>query len=151
MKHGARLVIKTLEGMAGNFIKPQNQSNFMMPGEILKPAPKIFPDFCNIEWNNEPLKIHNFIRGLSPYPCARANFKNMMRSINIKIFESQPEISMHLLNPGQIVSDGKSFIKIACRGGFIKIMSLQAEGKKRLNTEDFLRGFNIEEFSVPIN
>lgn len=151
MKHGARLVIKTLEGLAGNFIKPQNQSDFMMPGEILKPAPKIFPDYCNIEWNNEPMKIHNFIRGLSPYPCARAIFKNEKRSITCKIFESQPEASIHLLHPGQIVSDGKSFIKIACKRGFLKILSLQVEGKKRLTTEDFLRGFKIEEFSVPVN
>jgi methionyl-tRNA formyltransferase len=151
MKHGARLVIKTLEGLAGNFIKPQDQSDFMMPGEILKPAPKIFPDYCNIDWNNEPLKIHNFIRGLSPYPCARAIFKNENRSITYKIFESQPESAKHLLQPGQIVSDGRSFIKIACSGGFIKILSLQTEGKKRLGSEDFLRGFRVEEFSVPVN
>jgi methionyl-tRNA formyltransferase len=151
MKHGARLIIKTLEGLAGNFIKPQNQSNYMMPGEILKPAPKIFPDYCNIEWNNEPLKIHNFIRGLSPYPCARSAFKNENRSITYKIFESQPETAKHLLQPGQIVSDGKSFIKIACPAGFIRLLSLQTEGKKRMGTEDFLRGFKIEEFSAPIN
>jgi methionyl-tRNA formyltransferase len=151
MKHGARLVIKTLEGLAANFIKPQNQSNFMMPGEILKPAPKIFPEYCNINWNKEPQKIHNFIRGLSPYPCSRAVFKNENRIINYKIYESQPETAQHLLQPGQIVSDGKSFVKIACTGGFIRILSLQTEGKKRLSAEDFLRGFKIEEFSVPIN
>jgi methionyl-tRNA formyltransferase len=151
MKHGARLVIKTLEGLAGNFIKPQNQSNFMMPGEILKPAPKIFPDYCNIDWNKEPQKIHNFIRGLSPYPCARAVFNNKNRTITYKIYESQPETAQHLLQPGQIVSDGKSFVKIACTGGFIRILSLQTEGKKRLSAEDFMRGFKIEEFSVPIN
>jgi methionyl-tRNA formyltransferase len=151
MKHGARLVIKTIEGIAGNFIKPQVQSDFMMPGEILKPAPKIFPDFCIIDWKNEPQKIHNFIRGLSPYPCARSEFKNEKRKIAFKIFESQPEFSHQLLQPGQIVSDGISFIKIACSGGFIRILSLQAEGKKRLNTDEFLRGFNMNEYSVPIN
>lgn len=151
MKHGARLVIKTLEGIAGNFIKPQAQSDFMMPGEILKPSPKIFPDFCIIDWNNEPQKIHNFIRGLSPSPCARSYFKNEKKNITFKIFESQTETSDHLLQPGQIVSDGRSFIKIACSGGFIRILSLQAEGKKRLNTDEFLRGFNMNEYSVPVN
>jgi methionyl-tRNA formyltransferase len=151
MKHGARLVIKTLEGIAGNFIKPQAQSNFMMPGEIMKPAPKIFPDYCIIEWKNEPQKIHNFIRGLSPYPCARSAFKNDIRTVQYKIYESQPEKANHILHPGQIVSDGKSFVKITCTGGYIKILNLQTEGKKRLNAEDFLRGFKIEEFSVPIN
>jgi methionyl-tRNA formyltransferase len=151
MKHGARLVIKTLEGIAGNFLKPQAQSNFMMPGEIMKPAPKIFPDYCIIEWKNEPQKIHNFIRGLSPYPCARSVFKNDTRTVQYKIYESQPEKANHILQPGQIVSDGKSFVKITCTGGYIKILNLQTEGKKRLNAEDFLRGFKIEEFSVPIN
>jgi methionyl-tRNA formyltransferase len=123
----------------------------MMPGEILKPAPKIFPEFCNIVWESEPQKLHNFVRGLSPYPCARTVFKNEKRTITCKIFESQPETAVHLLHPGQIVSDGKYFIKIACKGGFLKILSLQAEGKRRLGTEEFLRGFKIEEFSVPVN
>jgi methionyl-tRNA formyltransferase len=151
MKHGARLVIKTLEAIAGNSIKPQAQSNFMMPGEILKPAPKIFPDFCIIDWDNEPQKIHNLIRGLSPFPCARSAFNNDESRITYKIFESEPETSKHLFQPGQIISDGKSFIKVACNGGFIRILNLQAEGRTRMSTEDFLRGFSINEYSIPIN
>lgn len=151
MKHGARLVIKTLEAIAGNWIKPQAQSNFMIPGEIIKQAPRILPEYCIIDWNNERQKIHNFIKGLSPYPCARSVFMNEKRSISFKIYESQIETEKHLLQPGKIVSDGKSFLKIACKGGFIRILNLQIEGKKRLTTEEFLRGFNIDEYSVPIN
>ncbi|OFY76619.1 MAG: methionyl-tRNA formyltransferase [Bacteroidetes bacterium RBG_19FT_COMBO_42_7] len=151
MKHGARLVIKTLEAIAGSWIKPQPQSEFMIPGEILKPAPKISPDYCIIDWNHEPVKIHNFIRGLAPNPCARSVFKNEKKSISFKIYESQPETEKHLLQPGKIVSDGKNFIKITCAGGFIRILNLQIEGKKRLNTEEFLRGFLIDEFVVPVN
>lgn len=151
MKHGARLVIKTLEGLAGDFIKPQDQSNFMMPGEILKPAPKIFPEFCIIDWKNDPGKIHNLIRGLSPNPCARSVFRNRTREITYKIFESEAEISYHKFQPGEIVSDGKSFLKIACKGGFLRILRLQTEGKRILNTDEFLRGFKIEEFSGPAN
>jgi len=151
MKHGARLVIKTLEAIAGNWIKPQPQSEFMIPGEILKPAPKISPDYCIIDWNHEPVKIHNFVRGLAPYPCARSVFKNEKKIISFKIYESQPETEKHLLQPGKIVSDGKNFIRITCIGGFIRILNLQIEGKKRLNTEEFLRGFLIDEFVVPVN
>lgn len=151
MKHGARLVIKTLEAIAGSWIKPQPQSEFMIPGEILKPAPKISPDYCIIDWNHEPVKIHNFIRGLAPNPCARSVFKNEKKSISFKIYESHPETEKHLLQPGKIVSDGKNFIKITCAGGFIRILNLQIEGKKRLNTEEFLRGFLIDEFVVPVN
>jgi methionyl-tRNA formyltransferase len=151
MKHGARLVIKTLEAIAENSIKPRAQSDFIIPGEILRNAPKIFPEYCNINWNNEPLKIHNFIRGLSPYPCARSSFKNNARSIPFKVFESQPETGKHLLQAGQVVSDSKTFVKVACTGGFIRILILQIEGKNRLNIEEFLRGFRIDEFSVPVN
>lgn len=151
MKHGARLVIKTLEAVSENFISPRDQSDFMIPGEVLRKAPKIFPDFCIVDWNSEPQKIHNFIRGLSPYPCARSVFKNETRSISFKIYESQAEPEKHLLQSGQVVSDGKTFIKVACRGGFIRILTLQIEGKKKLGYEEFLRGFRIEEFGAPIN
>ena len=146
MKHGARLVIKTLQGISENNVKPKPQSEYMIPGEILRKAPKIFPDFCIIDWNNEPVRIHNFIRGLSPYPSARSAFKNDTRKVSYKIFESLPENENHMYPPGKILSDGKTFIKISCEGGFISILTLQAEGKKRLNSEEFLRGFRIEEF-----
>ncbi|MBP1673992.1 MAG: fmt, partial [Bacteroidetes bacterium] len=78
-------------------------------------------------------------------------FKNEKKIISFKIHESQPETEKHLLQPGKIVSDGKNFIKITCVGGFIRILNLQIEGKKRLNTEEFLRGFLIDEFVVPVN
>jgi methionyl-tRNA formyltransferase len=146
MKHGARLVIKTIQGIAENDVKPKPQSEFMLPGEILHKAPKIFPDFCIIDWNNEPVRIHNFIRGLSPYPCARSAFKNDTRKVSYKIYESLPENENHIYQPGKVVSDGRSFLKISCTGGFISILTLQADGKKRLNSEEFLRGFRIEEF-----
>ncbi len=121
MKHGARLVIRTLEGIAEDRLKPQAQTNFMIPGEFLQTAPKIFPEDCIIDWNNEPEKIHNFIRGLSPYPCARSAFRNENKDISFKIFESQPEEAGHSYKPGQIISDGKSFIKVACSGGFVRL------------------------------
>jgi methionyl-tRNA formyltransferase len=151
MKHGARTVIKTLEGIAEGHMSPQPQSNFMLPGEILKPAPKIFPDDCIINWDNEPEKIHNLIRGLSPYPCARSAFKNEKKTIMYKIFESQPIVENHKFKSGQIISDGRKYIKIACRGGYVEILSLQLEGKKRMSNEEFLMGFRISEFSSAIN
>jgi methionyl-tRNA formyltransferase len=151
MKHGARIVIKTLEAIAEGHISPQPQSNFMLPGEILKTAPKIFPDDCIINWNNEPDKIHNLIRGLSPYPCARSAFKNENKTITFKVYESRPVNDDHKFKPGQIISDSKKFIKIACMGGLIEIISLQIEGKTRMNSEEFLRGFRIAEFLQIIN
>jgi len=148
MKHGARLVIRTLEGISENTITPVPQANYLKPGEIIRPAPRIFPDDCLIDWNNIPQRIHNLIRGLSPDPCAKTYFRNESASYSVKIFESQCECISHEYKPGSIVTDGKLFIKIACKDGFISILNLQLEGKKRMNTAEFLRGFKITGFNV---
>ncbi len=68
MKVGARLVIRTLEGLAQDKIMPQPQSIYVRPGEVLKPAPKIYPADCAINWNNDPVSIHNLIRGSGSCP-----------------------------------------------------------------------------------
>ena len=151
MKQGARLVIKTLEGLSDNTIKPQPQSLFIKPGEVLKLAPKIFPKDCIVNWNNDPATIHNLIRGLAPSPCARSVLSNDTSELSFKIFESQPETVKHNMNPGEIISDGKHFIKIACKDGFISIGSLQLEGKKKMNTVEFLRGFKIKDYTIPVS
>jgi methionyl-tRNA formyltransferase len=151
MKQGARLVIKTLSGIKENTIIPQPQTKFMNSGYTPKLAPKIYPDDCIIDWNNDPVKIHNFIRGLAPYPCAKSFFKNDLSIYSFKIFESQPEIAKHLFKPGQIISNGKQFLRVACKDGFISINNLQLEGKKRMNSEEFLRGFKISNYIIPSN
>lgn len=148
MKHGARLVIRTLNGIADGSIEPQPQSKFLKPGEVPKEAPKIFPEDCIIDWNNIPVAIHNFIRGLAPYPGAKSYLKSGMEKIAFKVFESLPEAGTHMLKPGFIISDGKHYIKIACRNGFVNILNLQLEGKNRMNTLEFLRGNNISNYTI---
>jgi methionyl-tRNA formyltransferase len=151
MKHGARLVIKTLQGLAENKLKPKPQSQFMLPGEILKTAPKIFPEDCIINWNDDTQKIHNLIRGLAPHPGARTLLIKKSSSLTFKVFESQIENAEHTLIPGQIVSDGKTFIKVACKSGFIIILQLQPEGKKKMSSQEFLNGFRISDYSISVN
>lgn len=148
MKHGARLVIKTLQGLAENKIAAIPQSQFLEPGEIPKPAPKIFPNHCMVNWEKEAEGIYNQIRGLSPYPCAKSFFRGETSSLSFKIFESKAISEPHNLIPGTIVSDGRHFLKVACKNGFIDIASLQLEGKKRMSTEEFLRGFKISEYTL---
>lgn len=148
MKHGARLLMRTLYQLSENKITPVSQEELNLPDGNLKKAPKIFPADCVIKWNDDVFSIHNLIRGLSPHPCARSFFKNDGSLIMFKIFESYPEPCSHDLRPASIVSDRKTSLKIACRDGYINIASLQAEGKKRMNISDFLRGFNISEYSI---
>jgi methionyl-tRNA formyltransferase len=151
MKQGARLLIKTLSDIAENKISPLPQTQFIIPGESPRLAPKIHPNDFIIDWNNDPVKIHNFIRGLAPYPCARSFFKNESSTFSFKLFESQPEIAKHMFKPGLIITDGKHFIRVACKGGFISIVSLQLEGKNRMNTVEFLRGFTITDYTIPVS
>ena len=143
MKLGARLVIRTIEGISDGTVKPQPQSKFLREGEVPREAPKIFPDDCQIDWNNEPVKIHNLIRGLAPYPGAKSILKTGNEKRSFKIFESLPENGNHVLKPGFLISDGKHYIKVACRNGYINILNLQVEGKTRMNTVEFLRGYDI--------
>jgi len=147
MRYGARLVVRTLEGITAKRLHPQPQSEFMYPGEILHKAPRIFPEDCIVDWNRHPSEIHNFIRGLSPSPCARSTFKNDKSSYSYKIFESSPDNSVHSIKPGQVFSDGKTFLRIACLGGFVNILNLQIEGRRRMSSFEFLRGFAIKDFS----
>lgn len=151
MKHGAILIIKTLTDIAENTIKPISQTVLLKSGELPKLAPKIHPQDCIIDWNNDPVKINNLIRGLAPYPCARSTFKNELSTHSFKIFESQPEIKNHTFKHGQIISDGKHIIKVACKDGFINIASLQIEGKNKMTTIEFLRGFRISDYSIPVS
>ncbi len=145
---GGQLLVKTLHAIeAGNY--PQiPQSELIKAGEVLKPAPKIFKEDCRMDWNLTIHQIHNKIRGLSPYPAAWSELKarDSETVLSFKIFDSEKEECNHSFRVGEIVSDAKKYLKIAVNGGYINILSLQLEGKKRLNIEDLLRGFRITDF-----
>jgi methionyl-tRNA formyltransferase len=147
MKQGARLIIQTISGIAHGTLNKRPQQDFLKSGEILRTAPKITPEFCIIDWTKDPVTIHNLIRGLAPYPCARSFFSDGTTSISFKIFESNPEFEDHAHEPGSFFSDGRNYIRVACRGGFLNICSLQPEGKLKMSTVEFLRGFRISGFA----
>ncbi len=104
----------------------------------LKHAPKIFTETCQINWDQSVDTVHNFIRGLSPFPGALTSLEGKI----LKVYRSKKELSTHNHTPGKVFSDGKTFLKFACANGYIEILDLQLEGKKRMLTEDFLRGYH---------
>ncbi len=75
----------------------------------------------------------------------------ILSELSFKIFESQPESTKHNMNPGEIITDEKHFIKIACKDGFIGVVSMQLEGKKRMSTGELLRGFRIKDYTIPVS
>lgn len=128
---GANLLYQTIVGLANNAIEEKPQDNIE-----LKNAPKIFTETCKINWAQSCESVHNLIRGISPYPGAFS----FLDGKKIKIFKT--EISNEVaLQPGEMITDGKTFLRFSCNDKQLDIVELQLEGKKRMAISDFLRGY----------
>ncbi|SMO76067.1 methionyl-tRNA formyltransferase [Solitalea koreensis] len=140
---GADLVLKTVQAIQNNEVHavPQEQviANLGLNGTDLRHAPKIFKDDCKINWNQPTETIFNHIRGLSPYPTAFTE----LNGLTLKLFKTEKEINSHTQSPGSFLSDGKKYLKFATQNGFINVLDLQLQGKKRMSVEEFLRGYRL--------
>ena len=141
---GGKLVTETVDAIINGTVKSIPQEEMAVVGE-LRPAPKIFKDTCRIDWDNTVVKIYNHIRGLSPYPTAWTELHqpDSEAPLPVKIFQTEKIEKSHTYKPGSILTDGKTYLHVAATDGFINIKSLQLPGKKRLQTEELLRGFKI--------
>ncbi|HZJ79690.1 MAG TPA: methionyl-tRNA formyltransferase [Dysgonamonadaceae bacterium] len=139
---GAQLMLKTVDAIIDGSITLQAQNP---NAEELKPAPKIFKDTCRIDWNSTAYEVDHFIRGLSPYPAAHTTLVRDGESFNIKIFDVQPIIEKHNYSIGTIVQPHPKQLNVAVSNGFITVLELQVEGRRRMKTVDFLNGFSLEE------
>ena len=146
MMLGGKLVLETVDAILNGTVKTISQEEMAVVGE-LRPAPKIFKETCRIDWNQPVKKIYDFIRGLSPYPAAWSELiaSEKAESVVVKIFESEKVYESHQLAAGTIVTDGKKFMKVALSDVFVSILSLQLPGKKRLKTDELLRGYHLED------
>ena len=150
MTIGAKLLVKTTQAIIDEDYKeiPQNSIIDSEP----KVAPKIFKDTCQINWSLSINTIHNLIRGLSPYPTAWSILKDANNNmINFKIFKANKESIIHDHALGTILTDEKSYLKIALNDGFISILELQLSGKKRMQVDEFLRGFKQPQNYIAVN
>jgi methionyl-tRNA formyltransferase len=154
MHKGAGLVLKTVKAIESGVYpqEPQDES-----GEIYH-APKIFKETCQIDWNQPVKKIYDFVRGLSPYPVAWT----MLNDKTCRIYEasmwsvgtpttdavesspSQQEKGLGVeVQIGSYKTDGKKYLHFQCADGVLAIENLQLEGKKRMEIEEFLRGYRL--------
>ena len=142
---GGRLVVETVEAILADTVKPVPQEEMAVVGE-LRSAPKIFKETCRIDWSKPAKQVYDFVRGLSPYPAAWSEWIDSEgKTAVVKVFETSKCIESHTLALGTILTDGKTYLKVAVSDGFIAILSLQLPGKKRLKTEELLRGFRLTE------
>jgi methionyl-tRNA formyltransferase len=136
MHRGAALVVRTVRAIAaGDYtLAPQPEAC------DLKEAPKLQQETCRTDWQQPAETIRNFVRGLSPYPAAWT----MLNGLRCKIFAvADTGIADKALSPGEYVTDNKTYLRIKALDTLVAVHDLQLEGKRRLSTEEFLRGNSL--------
>ena len=143
MATGADVVLKTVKAIAESTVTQTPQPK--IPIEELKSAPKIFKEDCRIDWNLPAEIIINKIRGLSPYPASYTEIISSSETITaLKLFSARNTEASEL-DCGETFSDGKKILRVGTGTTDIELIDIQLAGKKRMNIEDFLRGFRWEE------
>jgi methionyl-tRNA formyltransferase len=141
---GAEIVLQTVRLIELGKANPRSQDD-----TLASPAPKIFKDDCRIQWKKSSREIHNFIRGLSPYPTAWTMSQGNLRYDGklLKIYRSQIAAQQHSMNAGEVLIDG-SALYVGTGDGAVEILELQQEGKKRMSAAEFLRGYRFPDGAV---
>ena len=139
---GAQLLVKTVKGLVEGTLKETPQSSIVNnagPETVLKHAPKIFSETSKIDFSKSIEDVHNLVRGLSPFPGAYTYLDGKM----VKILKGKKEIIQPKSPEGQFETDKKTFLKFACANGYLHVLEIQMEGKRRMTIEEFLRGYKF--------
>ena len=147
MHLGAAICLETIDAILASNGHPASMSQddssfFPLPSSLLKPAPKIFKETCQINWRQPAKQVYDFIRGLSPIPGAWTTLVSSDgKETMLKIYKSsKSELKRPSAAPGSIVIEGKTLF-VACQDGeLLQLEELQLAGKKRMSAKDFLNG-----------
>jgi methionyl-tRNA formyltransferase len=135
MNTGARVLVDAIDRIADGDVEAVEQNLLMPPNEEIPSASKIFKEDCRIDWTQSVAQIHNHVRGLSPYPAAWTELEGK----SFKIFRGKPIDGKRVENA--IETDGKTYLHFRCADGVYSVLTIQPEGKKRMEIEEFLRGW----------
>lgn len=137
MDIGAKTVLETVRRIEAGDVDLQIQDH-----SAATKAPKLHKENCQINFNQSSEEVHNFIRGLSPYPAAWTTLDGKQ----LKITRSEIVMTMDMPSspPGTFSSDNKHFIQVSTINGYINILELQIQGRKRMKVKDFLNGYQFE-------
>ena len=141
---GAGVVTQTVDDIIAGNIRPIDQDTLTADTEI-RHAPKIFKDTCRLAFDLPVKRAFDFVRGMSPYPAAWTELveENGKRTM-LKIYATTREETSVAEAPGTVLTDGKTYFKIAFPDGYLALTQLQLAGKKRMTVSDFLRGYHPE-------
>ena len=110
---------------------PQDESQVTM-------APMLDKSMCPIDWTKTAQQIHDKVRGLHPWPVATMELQDQKFKVHAtRIVEGSGQ-------PGEILGLSKTGLKIACGEGAVEVISLQAEGGKRMAAPDYFRGHPLD-------
>ncbi len=135
MEKGASLVVKTVEAITAGVYPQVSQP----PATIGKEAPKLFKETCRIDWDRTRPEIRNFVRGLSPYPAAWT----VLNGLQCKIYRVTEIEDAREGETGSYYSDGKTYLAFKASDGWLSVEDLQLEGKRRMRTDELLRGYKL--------
>jgi methionyl-tRNA formyltransferase len=142
MREGAGLVLDTVRLICEGKACGVAQEELLAGGAELRPAPRIFKETCRINWGLPLKRIYDFVRGLSPYPAAWTEWvlPDGSRQV-LKVYQTEKCPACHGLPAGTVCSDGKTYVDVAVEGGYLRLLSLQLSGRRRMGAVDFLNGF----------
>lgn len=142
MAIGADLTVETVNAILTGTLTPKPQDE-LIGDTIPTPAPKIFADDMVIDWNRTAREVHNHVRGLSPYPAARATLVRNNQPEMMKIIAVKPVNDSISGKPGSIIMKNNRLL-VACGAGTVELLRVHPAGKRAMDTSDYLRGVNLD-------
>lgn len=152
MRLGAGIALKTIDKIieGDGHVDSLPQEDMIPVGQELHNAPKIFKETCLIDWNATAKRVHDFVRGLSPYPGAWTNMTGQDgKTTVLKVFKTTlTSIPCNGRDAGTImVFNGK--LLVATANCWLQLDEIQLSGKKRMDAKAFLNGVrDIENFCL---
>ncbi len=140
---GGELILKTLEALKNGDIKTICQTKIEVKPSL---APKIYKDTTLIPWHKTGREIVDFVRGMCPYPSATTIFFNekTQTDLFLKVYGVEFVEFTHDKNIGSVEVNIRDGFRVYCQDGYIKILDFQLSGKKRMSTDEFLRGNRLD-------
>jgi len=132
---GSQLILTTLKQIISGKLKTQKQ----IESKKLLKAPKLVKENTRINWNQSGLEIFNFIRGLSPHPAAWTKSEKTNKTFKLYNVIYFKEKKSDKLNG--IININDNLMKISVNDGYLKVLELQIEGKKKMSVQEFINGY----------
>lgn len=131
---GAKLLVKTLDGIVNGTLKGEKQT-----GEATY-APMISREMTKIDFTKTAKQIHDFIRGLCPFPGTYMELENGKKYKVFSVSAIKDENIDNSIENGSIILMSKNSLQIKCKDGYVKILEIQPENSKRMSITAFLAG-----------